>query len=124
MTKPHEKFTTGDTIIAIIPASAIIALAAYLIGGFGFDVHFLIYTGIWLFLYLFFSFIVLAGKKIGAAQDAQIEMNERQKADPPGVSEQHPPVAAEKQETPAGDQKLKRRGDVPSAPPPSDNWIN
>lgn len=119
MTKPHEEIANSDTTIAIVIASLIVGLLFYLAGDY---IHFLVYAGLWLFLGWLSLIGLLAGKRTAAAQEAQIEMNERQKADTPGVSEQHPPVAAEKQEAPAGAQKVKRRGDAPSAPPPSNNW--
>ncbi|EGP18414.1 hypothetical protein GME_16505 [Halomonas sp. TD01] len=81
-----------------------------------------VYIPVWIFF-----FVMALGSVVGASitlrgAAAQIEMNDRQKADATGVSEQQPPVVTEKQGTPVGAQKLKRRGDVPSAPPPSDNW--
>lgn len=97
MTRPHEEISNGDTIIAIVVASIIVGVFFYLTNKY---IHFLIYAGLWLFLGWLCLVALLAGKRNAAAQEAQIEMNERQKADTPGGLEQHPPGDSKAQEPP------------------------
>lgn len=97
MSKPHEEISNGDTATAMVIASLIVGALFYLAGGY---IHYLVYAGLWLFLGWLSLVGLLAGKRTAAAQDAQIEMNERQKADTPGVSEQHPPGGCRKARDP------------------------
>lgn len=120
MTRPHEEISNGDKAIAVVTASAIVAVVFYLAGG---SIHFLFYAGLWLFLSWLSLVALLSGKRTAAAQNAQIDMNQRQKTSPPpGGSKQPSPATAEKQEATEGTANRSQRGDVPKVPPPSDNW--
>lgn len=74
-----------------------------------------------------FFFVMALGAAVSASitlrgAAAQIEMNERQKADTPGGLEQHPPGGSKAQEPPVGSRKHKQRGDAAKLKPNPDNW--